>query len=94
MVGNKGGFVEYSIAIGIILLAGIIWVVLGYSLETVTDNLDPLIQSEVLNQTVNTTSITNDIAIANNVFYFSFFVIIIVVLIWVIKKTQEEKRLV
>ncbi len=86
------GMYDLVIGVVIILVIGIVWTILGYELNTTADVMKQIIPATINNETVNVTAVTDEIEVAQNVYYVWYFIIAVLVFVWVIKKSSREQN--
>lgn len=86
------GMYDLAIGVGIILVIGLVWTILGHGLNTTADVMSGIIPVSINNESVNVTVVTDEIELVQNVYYIWYLIIAILVFVWVIKKSSREQN--
>lgn len=86
------GMYDLAIGVGIILVIGLVWTILGHGLNTTADVMSGIIPVSINNESVNVTVVTDEIELVQNVYYIWYLIITILVFVWVIKKSSREQN--
>lgn len=88
----KGSYFSLIDGIATILVFAIIWVVFGYSFDSISDTVLPTLPTTINGETVNMTQVNAQAGYASNSIFIYFFVAIIVVVLWILKETNRQRQ--
>lgn len=91
MIGNKGGFYHIMVAIAIIVLAGMVWTVMGQELVTIQGKFNNITPDGINSSVHSTAEMKADYSTMEAIFYFSMFGIGVLLLFWAYKRSQEQR---
>lgn len=91
-LGSKGGFFDFVMVVGAILVASFLWIVLDDGLVDVQTSLESALPERIGDTEVNQTEIGENLQTGEDIFYYSFFLITFALIFYAIKKTVEDKR--
>lgn len=79
-------------AILLIFFLAMLWAVLNYQFDQITDVMVDILPATMNNETVPVEEITGVFTLFDNIYYFAFFFIAIIIIIWAVKENAKEQE--